>query len=309
MQNLILQPSQDEHFEATIREGRTAAEMSGYLASADVDALRKIYGESPIQVWGITPGASDANVVKWGRLAAGDVACFVKSKRVIYWGVVSHKIHNPELAEHLWGRDHKDQTWEYMYFLRDGEFSGPHMDDINPILGYAAGFSPRGVMVLASDKAAAVIDTFGEFETIFSEDVESSSPTPPQDRDEVRRRAQKIRSPEDLERLLARFEHANQDASVKRKRVVARAIARNRHIADLKKQLHGHRCQICDAPGFRKANGDLYAEAHHLDELAAEGRDVPSNLLCVCPTCHRRIHYGADVLTEVDDRWCFRTSS
>ena len=40
MQNLILQPSQDEHFEATIREGRTAAEMSGYLASADVDALR-----------------------------------------------------------------------------------------------------------------------------------------------------------------------------------------------------------------------------------------------------------------------------
>ena len=305
MQNLILQPSEDEHFAATIETGRTLAEISPLLAAEDVRALGQLYGGDPIQIWGITPGKNDANVGKWNRLAPGDVACFVKNKRVIFWGVVSHKTRNAPLAEHLWGRDHKDQTWEYMYFLRDGEFGGPHMEDINPLLDYDTGFSPRGVMVLASDKAGRVLESFGSFETILAEEVQIDALSPPKDRERVRERAVRVHSSEELERLLAEFENETRESPPRRKRVVARALARNRRLADFVKQRATHTCEVCGVVGFPKGNGDLYAEVHHLEELGAGGLDAPSNMLCVCPTCHRRIHYGGSTLTLSDEQWHF----
>jgi len=31
-----------------------------------------------------------------------------------------------------------------------------------------------------------------------------------------------------------------------------------------------------------------------VDELGEGGADRPDRVVAVCPTCHRRIHYGAD---------------
>ncbi|MCH7667332.1 MAG: HNH endonuclease [Acidobacteria bacterium] len=46
-----------------------------------------------------------------------------------------------------------------------------------------------------------------------------------------------------------------------------------------------------------------YAEVHHHEELAQGGLDVPSNMLCVCPSCHREVHYGVRRLVAADGEW------
>jgi hypothetical protein len=55
------------------------------------------------------------------------------------------------------------------------------------------------------------------------------------------------------------------------------------------------RCECCDEPApFKDTEGEPYLEVHHVDELGEGGADHPDRVAAICPTCHMRIHYGAD---------------
>lgn len=68
------------------------------------------------------------------------------------------------------------------------------------------------------------------------------------------------------------------------------------------KQLYRYTCQLCGtqikkigwSPNLKKIDEVefLTADAHHVVPLAEGGDDEPSNLICVCPNCHRRLHSG-----------------
>ncbi len=54
-------------------------------------------------------------------------------------------------------------------------------------------------------------------------------------------------------------------------------------------------CECCVEPApFKDKEGEPYLEVHHVDELGDGGADRPDRVVAVCPTCHMRIHYGAD---------------
>jgi hypothetical protein len=54
-------------------------------------------------------------------------------------------------------------------------------------------------------------------------------------------------------------------------------------------------CEVCGEPApFETPDGRPYLETHHVDELGEGGEDHPDKVAAVCPTCHKRIHYGAD---------------
>jgi hypothetical protein len=54
-------------------------------------------------------------------------------------------------------------------------------------------------------------------------------------------------------------------------------------------------CEACGEPApFETAGGDPYLEAHHVDELGEGGEDHPAKVVALCPTCHKRVHYGKD---------------
>lgn len=54
-------------------------------------------------------------------------------------------------------------------------------------------------------------------------------------------------------------------------------------------------CEACKAPApFTRPDGTPYLEPHHTRRLADDGPDHPEWVGAICPTCHRRIHYGAD---------------
>jgi predicted restriction endonuclease len=64
-------------------------------------------------------------------------------------------------------------------------------------------------------------------------------------------------------------------------------------------------CQVCKAQGvienssFIKENGSRYSEAHHVIPLSENGTDFTDNIMCLCATHHRQMHYG-DVKVNFD---------
>lgn len=69
--------------------------------------------------------------------------------------------------------------------------------------------------------------------------------------------------------------------------VVAGAIARS-----------GGRCEMpdCDAKLFRRDDGTVYLEVHHIQPLSEGGEDTLANAAALCPRCHRELHFGVERL-------------
>lgn len=53
-------------------------------------------------------------------------------------------------------------------------------------------------------------------------------------------------------------------------------------------------CEGCNSPAPFNTKSGPYLECHHLHRLADGGPDHPSNVVAVCPNCHRRAHYADD---------------
>jgi 5-methylcytosine-specific restriction protein A len=54
-------------------------------------------------------------------------------------------------------------------------------------------------------------------------------------------------------------------------------------------------CEHCEKPApFKRSNGTPYLEVHHIERLSDGGLDAPDHVVAICPSCHRRAHYGSD---------------
>jgi len=74
---------------------------------------------------------------------------------------------------------------------------------------------------------------------------------------------------------------------------------RNNKIVKELKKLYGGKCQITgETMTFKKKNGELYSEVHHLIPLGESGSDSYANAIVISPLIHRMLHY-ADV-SEID---------
>lgn len=78
------------------------------------------------------------------------------------------------------------------------------------------------------------------------------------------------------------------------RQTVSNQIARPGPITDYLKELRNYTCQICGELGFLQANGTHYIEAHHIIEIhkLTPGSYCSDNIIIVCPTCHRKLHYA-----------------
>ncbi|MDP1843517.1 MAG: hypothetical protein Q8K64_08870 [Sediminibacterium sp.] len=108
-----------------------------------------------------------------------------------------------------------------------------------------------------------------------------------------------VKTEEDVEEDLL-----NQDTSPKLEELVAKAKPEvkerllkirqrnNQIVKNLKKLYKGH-CQISgDKLTFKKKNGELYSEVHHLISLGENGSDAYANAIVVSPLIHRMLHYA-----------------
>lgn len=98
-----------------------------------------------------------------------------------------------------------------------------------------------------------------------------------------------------VEAILKRYDNAAPAV----RQAAGRRIERG-PVGNLLKAVHGYKCQICsalnhDAVTFLNAGGLPYVEAHHVDLVSSglPGSLRAENVIVVCPTHHRELHYGA----------------
>ncbi|HNE50397.1 MAG TPA: HNH endonuclease [Chitinophagales bacterium] len=66
---------------------------------------------------------------------------------------------------------------------------------------------------------------------------------------------------------------------------------RDNYTIALIKQVRGHKCQICSKEIITK-EGTKYIEAAHIIAKSEKGKETPSNILLLCPNCHKEFDLG-----------------
>ncbi|MFC1871980.1 hypothetical protein ACFLYF_06270 [Chloroflexota bacterium] len=205
-----------------------------------------------------------------------------------FLGRVFGKIRQKELALALWDTNRDGRTWECIYFLRDGkQIAVP----FNPeILGYKDNYIPQGTLLLREEQSEALTEYILSYEVSIIEEDQISPST-----SEETGLIDEIDLPFDqaLEKIL-QIAQSIGSKPVGERIKLAKYLARNPKYSRLVKQKSKYVCEIYGVQPFIQKNGMPYAEAHHLDELAVARLDNPLRMICVCPTCHRIIHYGND---------------
>ena len=98
----------------------------------------------------------------------------------------------------------------------------------------------------------------------------------------------------DILQKINAFNKSYENAQPRKRITISEQIARPNVISDYVKKLQNYKCQICFDEGFLKNSGKQYAEAHHIVELhnLVPGSYCSDNIIVVCPTCHRKLHYA-----------------
>ena len=80
------------------------------------------------------------------------------------------------------------------------------------------------------------------------------------------------------------------------------ALPRNQHYRDIALEMANYTCELCGKDStFESAKGKEYFEGHHLImyNVSSQSRfdkslDIPRNIICLCPECHKKIHLSND---------------
>ena len=164
MPKVILQPAggspASDHFGKTILTSVPLLRCAEFISAMDVAELATIYGREGARVWGVTPGDGFRNRKKWEKIDPGDAVLFCGKGEVFAHAFVTHKLRNRELAEDLWGKDAKGQTWEYIYFVSEPMNHSISYARLARVIDYSPDFVVLGLMVLDEVKSAKVLQEF-----------------------------------------------------------------------------------------------------------------------------------------------------
>jgi len=89
------------------------------------------------------------------------------------------------------------------------------------------------------------------------------------------------------------------------KEKVVKSIQRPSALSKAIKKKYGYTCRICGYPGFEKKGGGKYAETHHMLELNKLAPQTLQswNVIVVCPTCHKKLHYANTKTEYLNQGW------
>lgn len=168
--NIIIQPAGNkggrEHYVDTISSPVPLEVILEYAPNDLHESIIEAFPGKAAAVWGVTPGSSEVNANKWKRIAAGDVALFAQEKMIRSSAIVTHKFNSEALAEHLWGRDQDENTWEYVYLLDDLKELSISDEVFNQVAGYAPNARRQGFNVLSPDLSQRLIEHFDLFSDV-----------------------------------------------------------------------------------------------------------------------------------------------
>jgi hypothetical protein len=114
---------------------------------------------------------------------------------------------------------------------------------------------------------------------------------------EVERAVERVFNELDPNYVAARAQQATGQPA--RAAVQTEQFVRNQFVKEFALDRCGGQCEVpgCTYVPFLKDDGSPFIEVHHVEPLGVGGDDTIHNVAGVCPTCHRRAHYGPDRAT------------
>ena len=308
--SILLQPCSGkiamDHFEETITNGVPLAYFDGKIDESSFNKLKELKAGT-IKAWGFVPkGDTMEAPSSWSNLKEGDLVFFYGKKQFFHLAIVHFKLHNQEIAKELWQVDDQGRTWEYMYFIREDKSIQLPYDPSILIRAdgeqYSSKHIVRGAQLL-TDRNAIVMKSYLEEKEGTSLDEDNIDPT----YEEEVSFYKKVKEPltiKEAEDVIKKIALEAQGKPVKEKVKIAKMLVRNPKFSRLVKERAGYICEICGEKPFMQKNACFYAEAHHKNELAKTKIDNPEDMICVCPTCHRVIHFGTE--SELQKRYTLK---
>jgi hypothetical protein len=142
-----------EHFKDTIENPYYIYPLLTDLSKEDNDII-KILEENDslenVHTWGALPGSS--NTDRWHRLEDGDKVLAYSEGTFLFYGTVFAKTHNSAVAKQIWGTNSKNQTWEYIYFIKDLKPINIDRRKFASFFNYKLNFIPQGFSNVRKDK-------------------------------------------------------------------------------------------------------------------------------------------------------------
>ncbi|MGQ0513917.1 hypothetical protein ACT453_11605 [Bacillus sp. D-CC] len=136
------------------------------LGQDDYEMLSQIYRDGLVRIWGITQ--SPQKVKEWNKIQRGDVALFSANKQIFATATITYKIHNFELAKHLWGETEDGGSWEYIYFLDEVKNQSISLSVFNRLLSYGEGNLIQKFRVLDQEKSNIIMGAFDFHSSIYT---------------------------------------------------------------------------------------------------------------------------------------------
>jgi hypothetical protein len=165
IEQIVLQPTSNKdsrrHYADTVDAPVPLERVREVLGASVTEELRASGAGGSVAIWGVTPGVGGVNERKWQRLRRGACALFCRDGHVVASGRIIHKLRSEALAVALWGRDARDDTWEYIYFLTDVSTRWISYAELNSAAGYAPGNQIQGFNVLDEERSARVAASLG----------------------------------------------------------------------------------------------------------------------------------------------------
>ena len=283
MTGILLQPCSGKEsmkrFEDTISEGINLKDLEGRLDQKTFNLLKEKSG-STVRVWGLIKSDSGTNSSKWNRLMAGDVVLFYKNHCIFYKTEVIAKIINSKLSKKWWGEDKNGNTWELIYFIKEG--ASIDVEWKPELIGYKPTFIVQGATFFESGsrEANSLLDFYlREEEWEYDDDSAIRGETTTTLESKEGRKKQTY---------ITRYE-------------------RNPKLRETAIQIHGTKCMVCGFD-FYEAYGRLgkgFIEVHHTKPLSEVGEEVSvsveKDLVCLCSNCHRMIHRKKGKVLSLDE--------
>jgi hypothetical protein len=123
--------------------------------------LAQLYPDGECWIWGLTPGPQNQRV--WDRLTAGDDVAFFAGGSIRFYMRITHKEHNRELAEQVWGirerhRHGDNKTFELTYFSARPQIVELSLEQFNGLTGYHLRRMPQNAYIIDADRANRIRD-------------------------------------------------------------------------------------------------------------------------------------------------------
>lgn len=174
---IVMQPARrsekdvDQHYQDTIVNPVVFDDHADLLDASTVAQLKELFPDGQAQMWGIVPGKKNVNVSKINKMRHGDWVFFSGDKRVYLGGTIALMWRNKKLATRLWGTDHNDSTWEYMYALSGTRGFDISVEEVRTLLGWNPNRNIMGITVLSEGES----DTL---QTLLTLDPATAAPEP-----------------------------------------------------------------------------------------------------------------------------------